>query len=100
METHEFYYFFNQFPQIKNHFKGVFPIDKLPGTMKNRTFIICNLDPSWQEGSHWIALFKTASKDCEIFDSLGFKPDLVIPFLKFQKFHNIIFNESVFQKKD
>ena len=100
METHEFYHFFNQLPSIKNHFKGVFPIDKLPFLMKNRTFIICNLDPSWQEGSHWIAFFKTTPSEVEIFDSLGFKPEVVIPHLKFKKLHNITYNENAFQNKD
>ena len=100
METEDFFNFFKKLPAINQHFVGVFPIVKLPTSMKKRTFLICNLDPSWKGGSHWITFFKTATNECEIFDSLGFRPETVVPYLKFKQKLSLVTSPTVLQSEN
>jgi len=99
METSEFSIYFKRVPYLSKHFSGTFPIDKIPDKIKKKTFFVCNLDPSFLNGSHWICFIRLSSDEIEIFDSLGFRPELVFPYLKFQKPFNIIFNTSPVQSK-
>ena len=42
-------------------FGGVFPIDKLPGTIDSYpSLIIVNTDESHQPGSHWVCIYITS----------------------------------------
>ena len=102
MQSSEFQTYFNKVPGLVNHFKGVFPIDKLPKQITLKTFFIANLDPSDKAGSHWIAFVKVNPEICEIFDSLGFtnKLDIIKPFLNFKEKIEFIYNETAFQSKD
>lgn len=97
MEGVEFLKYFEKVPHLMPHFLGVFPIDKMPKSMKSKTFFVCNLDPSWKGGSHWIAFFKTNNKECEIFDSLGTNVDVLKPHLNFKNKMDFVYNETSFQ---
>jgi hypothetical protein len=56
-------------------FVGVFPSDKLPKINKGEDFcLITNYDPSFKNGSHWVALSVKGDK-AYWFDSYGMKPD-------------------------
>lgn len=55
-------------------FIGVFPSDQLPATNKSNFSLITNYDPSFKQGSHWVALAVRDGK-AYWFDSYGMKPD-------------------------
>jgi len=68
-------------------FLGVFPIDKLPKSVKFNPpcSLIVNFDPSSQPGSHWVAIFIPDGDSCEYFDSYGRDPPPpILTFLKCQ----------------
>ena len=68
---------------LKNcpNFVGIFAEDELKQChiVKFPAFIIVNIDSSNQPGSHWICL-RIGRIDVEIFDSLGFCPNLWVNF--------------------
>lgn len=97
MEGSEFEKYFEKVPHLMSHFLGVFSINTIPSRMKVRTFFVTNLSKSDSIGSHWIAILKPCKGVIEIFDSLGFRPDLVLPFLKFREKLTIEFNETQVQ---
>jgi hypothetical protein len=53
-------------------FQGVFSSDKLP---QKPRLLVCNTDPSWKPGEHWIAIYVDKNGRGEYFDSFGRKPD-------------------------
>jgi hypothetical protein len=57
-------------------FKGVYSIDKLTKLRKSKDWsMIINLEPSYKQGSHWVALFNSPkNKFTYYFDSFGFPP--------------------------
>lgn len=60
----------------KRHFLSVFPSDLLP--IKIRRYpacFVCNVDPSDQPGSHWLAFYIPSADKVEFFDSYGNTPD-------------------------
>lgn len=97
METGDFVKYFEKVPHLVNHFLGVFPIDKIPQKMKKKTFFICNLDPSFKPGSHWICFLKFLPSECEIFDSLGANLSYLLPFIKFKQKTCFVFNNNPVQ---
>lgn len=97
METSDFVIYFNKVPRLSEHFLGTFSSDKIPRVMKIKTFFVSNLDPSSLPGSHWIGFVKIIPGEIEIFDSLGFRSDLILPFLKFKNNHNLTFNKTPVQ---
>ena len=38
-------------------------------------FVICNTDPSWLSGRHWVAFYFTDKQYAEFFDSFGNRPE-------------------------
>ena len=57
-----------------DHFGGVYPLDRLPLVLiKPKSFII-NLDPSYKEGSHWVAVIFYKSGHAYYFDAFGRQP--------------------------
>lgn len=63
--------------QLQNYFLGVFASDQIPARKKIRQnkFCIVNLDPSYKDGSHWIAIiFSPHPKKDFYFDSYGEPP--------------------------
>ena len=99
METSEFANYFSKVPHLMHHFVGVFPIDKIPKSFKNKTFFVCNTDPSTKSGSHWIAFIKVQKGECEIFDSLGTKINELMPYFKFYEKVNFTYNTTPVQSK-
>jgi len=69
------------------HFTQVYAADLLPTPIPHRpAAIICNTDPSDQEGTHWTAFYLPKSKQqpVEFFDSFARKPEYYSPhFTKF-----------------
>lgn len=64
----------NNFFTRKN-FLGVYAIDMLPIKKLKRPYsIICNTDPSYRSGKHWVAIFLPKFGKLEYFDSFGIKP--------------------------
>lgn len=71
------------------HFKGVFPLDKLPSSFSLPAIFVINLDTHKQPGSHWIAISITDSGHGEYFDSYGIPPlkHKLIFFLRMHTIH-------------
>lgn len=70
-----------QIKELKDHFLGVFPCDMLPkrNEINSTKFCIANLDPSYMDGSHWVALiYRPYPKKDVYFDSYGRPPPLEI----------------------
>ena len=51
-------------------FDGVFPVDKLSHIKRKPELIICNTDPSYKSGQHWL-LFFFHNDVVDYYDSLG-----------------------------
>jgi hypothetical protein len=99
MQSSEFDNYFASFPNIKNHFLGVFSINTLPKLIKYRKFCICNTDVESGNGKHWICFVRSDKDTIELFDSLGVdkeKLDLITKYCKFNV-KEIIYNETQFQ---
>ncbi len=64
------------------YFGGVYAIDKLPITFTKPKDFIINLDPSYKEGSHWVAVH-FGKNSAIYFDSFGRPPsDLITNFIE------------------
>lgn len=97
METSEFKFFFEKIPHLLVHFIGVFPIDKLPTKIKKKQFFVANIDPSYKQGSHWIAFIRLNNCECEIFDSLGVNIKYLQDYFNFTHKLTFIYNSSPVQ---
>ena len=53
-------------------FQGVFSSDTLPSQPR---LLVCNTDPSYKPGTHWIAIHVDRNGCGEYFDSFGRPPD-------------------------
>lgn len=100
MEASEFLTFFQNLPFLLPHFLGVFSINTMPTRMPVKSFFVTNLSKSDEPGSHWIALVKPCKGHLEIFDSLSFRPHLVVPYLKFREKLCLESNETQVQSND
>jgi len=64
-------------------FDGVFSCDRLP---TKPTLFVCNTDPSYKPGKHWIAIYVADDgRHGEFFDSLGRRPDRL--FVRYMNEH-------------
>lgn len=97
METSEFEIYFSKIPYLLKHFLGVFPIDKLPTTIRKKQFFVANLDPSYKDGSHWICFIRLNGIECEIFDSLGVQINNILPHISFTQKLTFVFNSTPVQ---
>lgn len=97
METSEFQLHFKKIPFLQKHFVGVFAIDKIPNNLKEKSFIVINLDPHYKKGSHWICAIKLHKNELEIFDSLGVKIKNLVKYFKFKKKITINYNKNPVQ---
>jgi hypothetical protein len=98
MLASEFEVYFQKVPCLQSHFIGVFSIDNFPKNIKMRSFLVCNMSKSSEEGTHWITILKSEPRTLEIFDSLGTKINSLAPYLKNLKGNPaIIYNENAFQ---
>jgi hypothetical protein len=83
-----------------SQFRGVFAIDRLPFEILPKPFgIVVNLDPSWQSGSHWVAVYAPETGPLIYFDSFGLvPPENLLTFLERNtKSHGYELNKSIFQ---
>ena len=80
-------------PVTKNYFNGVYPIDMLKFIEEKPKLIICNTDPSYKDGKHWILMYFNELDEVDFFDSLGKKPSYYgDEFLNFMtKFASVCF---------
>jgi hypothetical protein len=53
-------------------FQGVYSSDTLPTTPR---LLVCNTDPKWKPGKHWIAIYVDKNGCGEYFDSFGVPPN-------------------------
>ena len=67
--------------------------------MKVESFIIINLSPSGEKGTHWTTLYKDNIQSYYYFDSLGCSPDFVRSHFKHLK-GEIFFLEEPTQAKE
>jgi len=59
--------------RFATRFDGVFSCDRLP---TKPTLFVCNTDPSYEPGKHWIAIYVADDERYgEFFDSLGREPN-------------------------
>ena len=100
MEGSEFPIYFKNLPLLLPFFLGTFSIDTIPTHMRVRSFFITNLSKANTQGSHWIAVVKPHKGQLEIFDSLGFRPDLVLPYLNFSEKLKLEYNITQVQSDD
>lgn len=101
MQGTELKEFVSKFPSLKNHFLGVFSINTLPNTFKNRTFLFCNTAKDNEPGEHWICLANINNQP-EVFDSLGVdkaKLNLIENHWKIKQIKSLKFNSSPVQHK-
>ena len=56
-------------------FQGVYSTDTLPETPR---LLVCNTDPSYKPGTHWVALYVDSRRRGEYFDSFGREPPGVL----------------------
>ena len=96
MEGTEFINYFAKIPVILPYFKGVFSIDTMPKSLKNKCFFVTNLSPHTLPGTHWIA-FLCLQNILEIFCSLGNTWDLILPHLKLKKIFLFITMKLLFK---
>jgi len=100
MQTEEFLPYFKKVPFLESHFLGVLSIDQIPNKLKPKSFFVCNTDPSYKKGKHWIAFISIEKNCCEIFDSLGVKINELEPYFNFEQKLKFIFNTTSFQSAE
>ena len=71
MNTKQLWYALTENPITESYFDGVFPIDALAHIKNKPDMIICNTDPSYKPGEHWVLFFFNDDKSVDFFDSLG-----------------------------
>ena len=77
MNTEQIVFLCRNIPDLKEKFLGAFPSDKLPvrRRIKGEKFCIANIDPSYRDGSHWVAIIFRPKKKDIYFDSYGQQPN-------------------------
>lgn len=55
-------------------FNGVYSRNQLPNKLKGFKTIICNTDPSYAPGEHWVAIVINSDGTGDYFDSYGLPP--------------------------
>jgi hypothetical protein len=98
LKGYQFQEYFAKLSTVKDLFSGVYSIDTIPKQLEQKHFIICNLSPSNEPGTHWIAIIRTEKKCIEIFNSLGYKSlTSLAPYLPFKRKIKLEYNEDQFQ---
>jgi hypothetical protein len=94
----EFDKYFSKIDLASKLFFGVYSIDLIP-LIPVKHFIICNLSPSDEPGTHWILIIRPDNSCLEIFNSLGYKNlDTIKPHLNiFSRNLELEFNSDQFQ---
>ena len=61
--------------KIVDNFGGVFAINRLPLIQKKQRSLVINLNPSYKEGFHWVAVYFKRDGSAFYFDSFGRLPE-------------------------
>jgi hypothetical protein len=72
-------------------FQGVYSSDVLPRTPR---LLVCNTDPAWKPGEHWIAIYVDRNGCGEYFDSFGRPPNR-----HFERYMNLKCSRWTFNRK-
>ena len=56
------------------NFIDVFALNTLPISIPIESGLICNTDPNWKPGTHWIAIYRDKDGYAEFFDPYGIPP--------------------------
>ena len=81
MNTQEIEVMMKQNKVTQKLFKGVYAADEVPDDIKKSCFVIVNMDPSTEAGSHWVAMMVNPGRRSEYFDSFG----LPVPYPRFER---------------
>ena len=76
-----------------SYFDGVFSSDMLEDIVMKPKLIICNTDPSYRKGEHWV-LFYFDNEIVEFYDSSGMSILKYKNFIKFGKRYALKYKES------
>ena len=85
--------------RCKGVFVGIFACDRLPVRLphKRPLLIVCNTDPHYKPGEHWIAMYFGSNGIGEYFHSYGLHPALVFEKYLNYNFCSFIRNEKTLQ---
>ena len=59
---------------IGHRLGGVYALNELPTHSEPDKFYICNTQPDWLPGEHWLAIYIGKQRQAEYFDSYGRPP--------------------------
>ena len=71
MNTKQLWYALIKNVETESYFDGVFSIDLLQSISVQPKLIICNTDPSFEKGEHWVLFFFPENNIAEFYDPLG-----------------------------
>jgi len=102
MFGYEIVTFFEHSPELRQFFDGVFALDTLPKTLKERHCFIFNSAKQAEIGKHWIAVannnfHSNTNNTLEIFDSLSVNTDFIKKHLRIKNMFKFKFNETTLQ---
>lgn len=83
------------------HFGGVYSYNRLPLVVNKPKSIVINLDPSYKEGSHWVAVYFDNFGRAFYFDSYGRKPEgNILTFIERNSHRGIIHSQFKYQTNE
>lgn len=80
--------------ECRSQFQGVYSIDNLPTIPR---LLVCNTDPSYMPGRHWIAIYVSTTGYGEYFDSFGLPPNPIFEHYMNVHCRNWTFNTRCLQ---
>lgn len=96
MDTKQLYKALSTNKITNPYFDGIYAKDLLEDIDSKPILIICNTDPSFEPGKHWVVFF-FENETCEFFDSLGKSVDFYGP--EFVNFVEKFSTQTKFVKK-
>ena len=60
--------------RTRDAFRGVYSRNELPISAPKSSLYICNTDPNYKPGEHWVAIYIDKDRRAEYFDSFGMLP--------------------------
>ena len=82
--TSDLYDIISKNSNLSKYFRGVYSINEMPFILMDKpSFIIINLSPSYEAGSHWVSVVIDKNDESYYFDSYGnIPPSEIINFLE------------------
>lgn len=71
MNTLQLYSALKSQPVTKPYFSGIYSYDTILLIKKKPKLILCNTDPSYMKGEHWVLFYFCRNNTVEFFDPLG-----------------------------